>query len=133
MPTTVLLGHWATFLLHFGFCGTCLRDGRYIGTSQIRAYSVGSSVEVLPARLAYSRYKRLGVYDWQQVLGISGGDPEGPIMVIRFCDIEVFKSPIDRNRFSELLELSDQKKPSLRGPQRISETAFAAIYSEGQS
>ena len=109
------------------------QDERYIGTGQIRAYSVGSRVEVLPARLAYNRYKRLGVYDWQQVLGISGGDPEGPVMVIRFCDIEVFKSPIDRNMFSELLEASDQKRPSLRGPQRISETAFAAIYSEGQS
>ena len=109
------------------------QDGRYIGTSQIRAYSVGSSVEVLPASLAYNRYKRLGVYDWQQVLKITGDDPEGPVMVIRFCDIEVFNNPIDRNRFIELLELSDQKKPSLRGPQRISESAFAAIYSKGQS
>ena len=109
------------------------RDDRYMGTSQIRAYSVGSSVEVVSARSAYNRYKRLGVYDWQQVLEISGGDPEGPVMVIRFCDIEVFKCPVDKKRFSELLETSDQKKPSLRGPQRISEMAFAAIYGEGQS
>ena len=108
------------------------RDGRYVGTGQIRAYSVGSSVEVIPAHTAYKRYKRLGVYNWQQVLRISGGDPNDPVMVIRFCDIEIFKNPIDRNKFSELLGLSDQKKPSLRGPQRISETAFAAIYREGQ-
>ena len=108
------------------------RDSRYVGTSQIRAYSVASNVEVLPARLAYDGYKRLGVYEWEQVLRITGGDPEGLVMVVRFCDIEVFKNPISRNRFSELLAMSDQKKPSLRGPQRISESAFAAIYSEGQ-
>ena len=109
------------------------RDGRYVGTGQIKAYSVGSSVEVVSASLAYNRYKRLGVYDWKQVLNISGGDPDGLIMVIRFCDTETFKNPIDRNRFSELLELSDQKKPSLRGPQLISEGAFAQLFSEGQS
>ena len=109
------------------------QDRRYLGTSQIRAYSLGSSVEVLPARLAYDRYKRLGVYNWEQVLEITGGDPEGPVMVVRFCDIELFKNPIARNRFGELLALTDQKKPSLRGPQPISEAAFAAIYNEGQS
>ena len=109
------------------------QDGRYTGTGQIRAYSVGSSVEVLPARSAYDRYKRLGVYEWRQVLEISDGDPDGPVMVIRFCDIEGFKNPVDRNRFSEILGLSDNKRPSLRGPQRISETAFAGIYREGQS
>ena len=108
-------------------------DGRYIGTDQIRAYSVGSSVEVLPANVAFNRYKRLGVYNLRQVLEIADGDPEGSVMVIRFCDIEVFKNPIDRHRFSVLLELLDQKKPSLRGPQRISEAAFSAIYMVGQS
>ena len=109
------------------------QDRRFLGAGQIRAYSVGSNVEVLPARLAYKRYRRLGVYDWQQVCRIAGGDPGGSVMVIRFSDIEVFKNPIDRNRFSAMLEGSDHKKVSLRGPQRISETAFAYIYSEGQS
>ena len=109
------------------------QDSRYLGTGQIRAYAVGSSVEVLPAHVAYNKYKRLGVYEWQQVLSISGGDPDGPVMVIRFCDIEVFRNPIDRHRVSALLGLADNKKPSFRGPQRISETAFAGIYSEGQS
>ena len=109
------------------------RDGRYIGTGQIRAYSVASNVELLPAAEAYNRYKRLGVYNLRQVLEISGGDPDGRVMVIRFCDIEMLKNPIDRKRFSALLELLDQKRPSLRGPQRISEAAFAAIYREGQS
>ena len=109
------------------------QDGRYSGTGQIRAYSIGSTVEVLPASLAYNRYKRLGVYEEEQVLRISGGDPDGLVMVIRFCDIEVFKNPIARQRFGALLELADNKKPSLRGPQKISETAFAGIYSDGQS
>ena len=109
------------------------QDGRYMGTGQIRAYSVCSSVEVLPASQAHSRYNRLGVYELQQVLSISRGDPDGLVMVIRFCDIETLKNPIDRKRFSAVLECTDQKKPSLRGPQRISEAAFAEIYREGQS
>ncbi len=109
------------------------QDGRYVGTGRIRAYSVGSSVEVLSARAAHSRYKRLGVYDWHQVLEISGGDPEGRVMVIRFRDTELFDNPIDRGRFSALLASSDRKKPILVGPQRISESAFADIYKEGQS
>ncbi len=107
-------------------------DRRYSGTGQIRAYSVGSSIEVLPAHAAFNRYKRLGVYSREQVLEITGGDPNGQVMVIRFCDIELFKSPIDRSSFSTLLEDVDKKRPSLRGPQRISEMAFANIYREGQ-
>ena len=109
------------------------QDSRYIGTRQVRAYSVASSTEVLSARVAYNRYKRLGVFDRQQVLRIAGGDPDGSVMVIPFSDTEIFKNPIDGDRFRELLESSDQKRPSLRGPQRISEEAFAEIYSEGQS
>lgn len=109
------------------------QDNRYVGTGQIRGYSVASNAEVLPARRAYNRYKRLGVYDWQQVRGISSGDPDGPVMVIRFSDTEIFKNPIAGNTFSALLESFDDKRPSLRGPQRISEAAFAKIYSEGQS
>ena len=109
------------------------RDKRYVGTGQIRGYSVGTDAEVLPARQAFNRYKRLGVYDWQQVLRISKGDPDGLVMVIRFCDTEIFDNPVDGNTFRALLELSDEKRPSLRGPQRISETAFAEIYSQGQS
>ena len=109
------------------------RDSRYVGTGQIRGYSVGTCAEVLPVRQAFSRYKRLGVYDWQQVVRISKGDPDGLVMVIRFCDTEVFKNPVDGNVFKALLERSDEKKPSLRGPQRVSETAFARIYSQGQS
>lgn len=108
------------------------QDKRYMGTRQIRAYSVGSSVEVLPAQDAYNRYKRLGVYDKGEVLCIAGGKPDGRVMVIRFCDTEIFENPIDIKRFRETLVSSDQKKPSLRGPQRISEAAFAKIYSEGQ-
>ena len=108
------------------------QDQRYMGTSQIRAYSVGSSVEVLPAHEAYNRYKRLGVYERPEVLRIAGGKRDGQVMVIRFCDTEVFRNPIDIKRFREVLEMSDQKKPSLRGPQRISEAAFAEIYREGQ-
>lgn len=109
------------------------QDQRYNGTSQIRAYSVGSSVDVMPARDAHNRYKRLGVYERQQVFQIAGGDPDGPVMVIRFCDTEMFQNPIDSKRFRDILAESDQKQPSLRGPQRISEAAFANIYREGQS
>ncbi len=108
------------------------QDGRYVGTGRIRAYSVASSVEVLTAREAHSQYKRLGVYEWHQVLEISGGDPEGRVMVIRFHDTETLDNPIERDRFGELLEMSDGKRPILRSPQRISETAFAEIYREGQ-
>ena len=108
------------------------RDQRYTGTGQIRAYSIGSNAEVLPARYAHNRYKRLGVYEWQQILGIAGGNPDGLVMVIRFCDTEMFENPIESNRYKALLESLDQKKPSLRGPQRISEAAFAKIYCEGQ-
>ena len=109
------------------------QDRRYTGTGRIRAYSVGSSIELLPARQAFSRYKRLGIYNQRQVFEIASGDPDGEVMAIRFRDIETFKNPIDRNRLSTLLEHSDSGRPSLRGPQRISERAFAQIYREGKS
>ena len=108
------------------------QDPHYIGTGQVRAYSLASSVEVLPAEEAYNRYKRLGIYTYQQVLELSTRNPHHTVMVIRFCDIEVFKSPISRKHLSAILESSDNKKPSLMGPQRISESAFAEIYRQRQ-
>ena len=109
------------------------KDRRYTGTGQIRAYSVGSRVELLPATEAFKRYKRLGVYDFEQVLELSGGDPNGEVMVIPFSDTEMLKNPLDRKRLTAVLTSLGQHNPSLRGPQRISEPAFAEIYRLGQA
>jgi len=108
------------------------QDPRYVDTGKIRAYSVCSNVELLPARIAYNRYRRLGVYNLEHILNISGGDPDALVMVIRFTDTEIFGNPIERKRFGLLLQNSDKKKPILRGPQEISEEAFINIYLEGQ-
>lgn len=51
------------------------KDSRFPDTSCIRAVSYLSDVMIMPATKAFSRFDRLGVYQWQDVLGLAKGKP----------------------------------------------------------
>jgi len=104
-------------------------DKRYPGAGTIRACSVALEVVTLPAREAYSKFKRLGVYQRKDVIGTARGRPDDPVMAIRFADTETFKTPVTRESVWELLG----KKPSFAGPYPLAEEVFAAIYRKGMS
>ncbi len=98
---------------------------------QIRACSQVFHVDVLSAREAYKRYHRLGTYERENVLDITKGNPDGRIMAIHFRLTEQFDNPIQYRKVRQIVEECDGKRLVVRGPARLSERAFAALYSRG--
>lgn len=96
------------------------------GTMAIRACSRLLSVEVNAAKTLFSKYRRLGVYDWREVLITSKDDPYGQIMALRFADTEQFASPVEMSTVRDL-----GIKSMFQSPTRISEEQFAHIYRLG--
>lgn len=59
----------------------------------IRACSRLISVDVGPAKQLFAKNRRLGIYQWKEILDTE--DPEtGDIMVLRFADTEEFRTPV---------------------------------------
>lgn len=59
-------------------------DGPHYGARRIRACSCLDEVEIGPAHSLYRKHRRLGVYEWPQILETADGDPARPIMALRF-------------------------------------------------
>jgi hypothetical protein len=96
------------------------------GTMAIRACSRLVSVETGPAKVLYSRYRRLGVYEWREILATAKGDPFGKIMALQFADTEQFSRPVELRTLRSLGITS-----TFQSPTRISEDQFARIYRLG--
>lgn len=94
--------------------------------SEIRACSRLISSETSTAKELFKKYKRLGIYEWKDLMAITGNDPDGQIMALRFYQTEYFKSPIHLNEFS---------KYGINGqpfsPKHVQNEQFLKIYAHG--
>jgi ribosomal protein S18 acetylase RimI-like enzyme len=62
---------------------------------QLRGFSAVLGTEVGSAKDLFRKYRRLGVYEWGDVAGMTDGDPQGEVMVIRFGPTECFPNPMN--------------------------------------
>jgi len=100
----------------------------YHGAKQIRACSRLNEVAVGSAKELFRRFRRLGIYQWHDVLRTANGDPHGPIMALRFKDTELFPNPLPLSDFRRILSETEGKLPFLQAPQHINPITFARIY-----
>ena len=108
-----------------------ISDGTHHGARRVRACSHLDEVEVGPAHALYRKYRRLGVYEWPQILKTARGKPQKPIMALRFSQTESFRNPISWKRTQEIL--ARYGKPNqLQGPLRISAACFIDLYRAGR-
>ena len=104
------------------------KDPNEAGTMAIRACSRLLSVELGPAKTLFGRHRRIGVYEWPQILETAKGDKMGEIMALRFADTELFSTPV------ELPVLRSIGITSLfPSPTEITEDQFAQIYRRGMT
>ena len=93
-----------------------------------RACSRLETVEIGPAKTLFHKYRRLGVYEWKDLMTITKGNSYGEIMAIHFCDTELFKEPVSL-AFAQNLGAAKM----LQSPCPISESAFFDIYRKGMN
>lgn len=94
--------------------------------SEIRACSRVLSVEIDTAFKLFKKYKRLGIYEWRNLMEITGNNPAGEIMAVRFYQTECFSCPIKLEQFS-LYGINGQPF----GPKAITNEQFLKIYATG--
>jgi len=101
-------------------------DKHVRGTKSFRACSRTISVEVAPAKDLFRRFKRLGVYTWQDLMRITDGNSKGKVMAIHFADTELFTNHVPLS-FARALGAAGM----IQSPCAMQENVFLEIYRKG--
>lgn len=70
------------------------KAGAIQDTSAIRACSRLEEVVVGKPKELFRQFRRLGIYEWKNVLNVARGSEDQPLMAVRFSDTELFTTPI---------------------------------------
>ena len=98
----------------------------------IRACSSLLEVNVDGPKALYARYKRLGIYEWKDVLRAAKGDVNNDIMALRFGDTELFQNQITVDELRLICKRHDFGL-QLQSISRMPHSAFSEIYSKGMN
>ncbi len=107
------------------------KANEYPESMSLRACSYVTHIEFDTPKKLYNRYKRLGVYQFKQVVELAKGDYSKKIMAICFGRTEQFNSPIDWSTIQQALKKYDGKKNQIQNPIRISRDLFEYFYNKG--
>jgi hypothetical protein len=101
-------------------------------TKQVRACSTIEEVVVGAPREVFRRFRRLGVYEWRDVLSVAKGDTAKPVMGLRFSQTELFDEPIGWGRLQEVLAAEEGKRSQIQTMTSISPRCFLRLYAIGR-
>jgi GNAT superfamily N-acetyltransferase len=102
------------------------KDAHQAGSQSIRACSRLLEVRRGPAKVLFNEFRRLGVFEWRDILAIAGDDPTKEILALRFADTELFDYSFPGAEAKALGILNN-----FTSPVKVPETAFAEIYRQG--
>lgn len=98
-----------------------------VSVHSIRAVSFLDEITVGIPKDLYKKFRRLGVYTFQDVLDTAKGNLDKEIMAIKFSDTQLLKTPVKLHRIQSILE----RRTTFPAPLRINSTEFSMIYNEG--
>ncbi len=98
------------------------------GSQSIRACSRLLEVRRGPAKVLFGEFRRLGVFEWRDILSMAGGDPTKEIIALRFADTELFEQPFPGAQAKAL-----GIRNNFTSPVKVPETAFTEIYRHGMN
>lgn len=107
------------------------KGAAYVGTGAIRAASYLDEVIIDSPKVLFSRFRRLGIYTWQNVLKTAKGNLDTPIMVLRFSGTELLPTPIAMTDVQRTLEERSGRGNPIASPIRITSELFFTLYSLG--
>jgi hypothetical protein len=106
------------------------QDQHYYGVGSLRACWRLDEVTIGKPKDLYRQFRRLGVYEWQQVYETAGHDTNNELMAVRFSHSELLAQPITWKLLQDILR--EEGCPThIQGPVRISKNAFARLYRAG--
>lgn len=97
----------------------------------VRAVSTSLGTDTDAATRLSSRYHRLGVYRWQDVLKAAKGDPQGRLHAYRFARTELLDRPVPWRRLEDLIRRHMGTGNRVPSPLHVPEGLFEEIYRDG--
>ena len=101
----------------------------YQGTESIRACSYLEEVVIDEPKRLFSRFRRLGVYKWDDLFKLAKGNLETKIMGFRFTKTEMLARPIHKRVLQKIWREQLGKNFHIQSPIRIPTTVFYDLYS----
>jgi hypothetical protein len=80
-----------------------------------------------PAKVLFNEFRRLGVFEWRNILEMTEGKPAKEIIALRFADTELFEAAVDYDHTRTL-----GIKHNFASPLRIDDALFSQIYLKGR-
>jgi predicted nucleic acid-binding protein len=99
-----------------------------MGTGALRAVSLLDEAVRGPAKELFSRFRRLGAYEWKHILAAAGGDPHGLIAGLSFTHTELLSTPLSFQEVQSILFAHGMKRNTFPGPVRVAAGCFADLY-----
>jgi hypothetical protein len=106
-------------------------DRAFPGTKAIRASSYLEEVVVAPPKEAFKRFRRLGVYEWRDVIATAKNDASRDVMAFRFSKTELFVRPVTFAAVQDVLQKHTGKGSPLVSVAEIPEPCFLELYQLG--
>jgi hypothetical protein len=103
-------------------------DGRYRGAGAIRAASYLDEVVVDSPKVLFSRFRRLGIYRWQDLLKLTKEDLSGALMALKFSGTELLGRPILWEEIQTVLQDAIGRRDQLQRPLQITTDTFFRLY-----
>jgi GNAT superfamily N-acetyltransferase len=107
------------------------QDASYPGSMALRACSYVDEVVVAPPKEVFRRFKRIGIYEWQDVFGLAKNDLEKDIMAFRFVKTEQMQTPVGWTALQSILQRHGGKGSQIQSPLEVSEDCFLELYRTG--
>lgn len=101
------------------------KDDNYAGSGAIRACSYIDDIIIDTPKSLYRQFRRLGAYEWKQLVETVRGEYDKKLMAIRFRDTELLPIPIPWGR--ELKAIVPHHA-QFQSPVRITPAMFSTLY-----
>lgn len=99
------------------------QDNKFPGSGALRAYSRIDDVICDYPKQLFRQFRRLGIYEWEDVIYTANGSINNQIMAIRFSNTSLLKKPYEWNDLQKILQDAGIKT-QLQSPCRIPEELF---------
>ena len=99
-------------------------------SGHIRAISYLDDIDVGLPQSLFSKHKRFGTYDWENVLNVANSNLNKEICAMTFSRTELFNSPMALGDFGSVRESLGYAKPDLLSPLEIDIDTFKVVLEQ---
>lgn len=107
-----------------GYAGTHAKT--VVGCSYLTEVHTGKGQDL------FKRFKRYGIYEWEHIYDLCGGEKDEDIRALKFSHTELFRQPISYQEAQRILKKNGMKENTFASPVQVSREVFFAIYEIGK-